>query len=173
MAIGCGVWSRAHLQTFTVTGTKSSTSTVWLKEWTQKEYVPPIIVPNCSASRSNKQYLLFNNQGNIIFGSHAGSVSNSCQFADSSVGISQSQTCRLHCMCWQERCYGVAVTQQHTAVTGNATAVLGLFCYLKYKKYFQNICNMEWMFVVFCVITPELIGGTEEHHDNLLVTETI
>jgi len=29
------------------------------------------------------------------------------------------------------------------------------------------------MFVVFCVITPELIGGTEEHHDNLLVTETI
>jgi len=32
---------------------------------------------------------------------------------------------------------------ERTAMTGNLTAVLDLFCYLQYKKYFQNICNME------------------------------
>jgi hypothetical protein len=161
MVIGCGVWRRAHLQTFTVSGNKPSTSTVGLKEWTQKEYVPQIIVPNCSASRSNKQYLQQNNQGNITFWIHVGSVLNSCQFADSSVGISQSQTGRLHCMCWQERCYGVAVTQEHAAVTGNVTAVLGLFCYLQYNNIFTILAMWNEVLWSVCVVTPEFMGGTE------------
>jgi len=42
---------------------------------------------------------------------------------------------------------GVAVTQKHTAVTGNVTAVLGLFCYLQYNNMFTML-KMELIFVV-------------------------
>ena len=63
----------------------------------------------------------------------------------------------------------MAVTQQHTAVTGNVTAVLDLLCYLQYNNIF-TIWN-EFLWTIFVVI-PEFIGETEEKHDNLLGTGT-
>jgi len=33
----------------------------------------------------------------------------------------------------------VAVTQEHTALTGNVTAVQDLFCYLQYRNFGQKI----------------------------------
>jgi len=59
----------------------------------------------------------------------------------------------------------VAVTQKHTAMTGNVTAVLCLFCYLQYNNIFR-IWN-EFLWTIF-VVNPEFIEGTDEKHDNLL-----
>ena len=66
----------------------------------------------------------------------------------------------------------MAVTQQHTAMTGNVTAVLGLFCYLQYNNIFGILAIWNEFLWPVCVDIPKFIGGTEEHHDNLLVTGT-
>ena len=67
----------------------------------------------------------------------------------------------------------MAVTQQHTAMTGNVTAVLGLLCYLQYNNIFSLLAIWNEFLWSVCVITTEFIGGNEEHHDNLLGTGTV
>ena len=66
----------------------------------------------------------------------------------------------------------MAVTQQHTAVTGNVTAVLGLLCYLQYNNIFGILAMWNEFLWPVCVVIPEFIGRTEENHENLFGTGT-
>ena len=63
---------------------------------------------------------------------------------------------------------GVAVTEEHRALTGNVTAVLDSFCYLQYINIFGILAIWNEYLWPVCVDIPEFIGGTEENDDNLL-----
>jgi hypothetical protein len=56
----------------------------------------------------------------------------------------------------------VAVTQKHTAMTGNVTAVLDLFCYLQYNNILGILAIWNEYLWPVCVDIPKFIGETEK-----------